>query len=733
MAFRTTESHPIFQTALRTRRSLTLAIAGIFALATISRAADLIDLPYQSPSTGVDGELIIPDALPLFSERSSPSRLAYDATRGYLLAAARPFDNSENYNTYAYINGVWTFLDSDTKFSEPTFAFDAARGEVIRFGGYDDFRDLYEDVTRVWDGEYWRFKSGINTPPPERSRSRMVYDAARQQIVLFGGENDDDELNDTWTWDGSQWTEQTPTNLPDKRTYPAMAYDAARQEVVMFGGLGSGWEDDTWVWDGSEWTEEFPANSPPGRYGAMDYDPTRSVIVLVTDSNDDDAETWEWDGVNWTKRSSVAAPSARQYHDVIFNPESQKIELYNGEYSDFSREITADTWQWDGSEWIQFAVSPFVIDMSEKPDGIWNFTTIDIGQTTINFIPNTANTPVVWLASGDVSIRGTIDISGKDDKYQTELEINTPAAGGPGGFAGGLGGYTTNNTGDNVAGFPGIGPGGGIATTLLDLDGAWDGHHGSYFNTYGSPSLHTLVGGSGGGGARTTTFSDTNEWVRGGNGGGGGGAILIASSGNIFFSGRIIAIGGEGGFEKSKRLSSNFLITGISRGGSGSGGAVRLVADRILGNGFIDATTNANFRHDLNALEQNYGRIRLESYYHRVTVRNNIEPSLSFPKQTLLDGNRPQLVVASIAGQSVSATPSGDPATPEVTFSAAGDVTIIVTANNLPDATLINLRVTSNSQILTPTPVALSGGEASFTLSVPAGIGIVQAYADWTN
>jgi hypothetical protein len=33
-----------------------------------------------------------------------------------------------------------------------------------------------------------------------------------------------------------------------------MAYDAARQEVVLFGGYRPGVVGDTWTWDGSTWT-----------------------------------------------------------------------------------------------------------------------------------------------------------------------------------------------------------------------------------------------------------------------------------------------------------------------------------------------------------------------------------------------------------------------------------------------------------------------------------------------
>jgi hypothetical protein len=55
-----------------------------------------------------------------------------------------------------------------------------------------------------------------------------------------------------------------------------MAYDAARGEVVLFGGWDGTLLGDTWTWDGTTWTEEHPAISPPARIlMGMAYDPGR--------------------------------------------------------------------------------------------------------------------------------------------------------------------------------------------------------------------------------------------------------------------------------------------------------------------------------------------------------------------------------------------------------------------------------------------------------------------------
>jgi hypothetical protein len=100
----------------------------------------------------------------------------------------------------------------------------------------------------------------------------MTYDAARAQVVLFGGKGSARNRSDTWAWDGTDWTQRTPAHGPSKRADSGMTYDAARGEVVLFGGYDGGlYLGDTWTWDGTDWAIPFPASitlvpssGPPG-------------------------------------------------------------------------------------------------------------------------------------------------------------------------------------------------------------------------------------------------------------------------------------------------------------------------------------------------------------------------------------------------------------------------------------------------------------------------------------
>jgi hypothetical protein len=95
-------------------------------------------------------------------------------------------------------------------------------------------------------------------------------------------------LGDTWTWDGTTWTKQAPAASPPPRYGAVMAYDAATSTAVLFGGNdgvnggSAGLLGDTWTWDGTTWTQRALAFHPPARdEAAMAYDAATGTAVLV--------------------------------------------------------------------------------------------------------------------------------------------------------------------------------------------------------------------------------------------------------------------------------------------------------------------------------------------------------------------------------------------------------------------------------------------------------------------
>ncbi len=182
----------------------------------------------------------------------------------------------------------------------------------------------------------------------------MGFDSGRGLTVLFGGYAAG-AVNDTWEWDGTDWTQRTPTSSPAPRYYHAMAYDAARGETVLFGGYGGGYLGDTWVWNGTIWTQRFPANSPgPRTQMGMAYDAARQRVIAFggrSSSTTYPGGTWEWDGTNWSLVLSTNSPSVRESHAMAFDSLRERVILFGG--NNPANALLNDTWEWDGSNWSQ--------------------------------------------------------------------------------------------------------------------------------------------------------------------------------------------------------------------------------------------------------------------------------------------------------------------------------------------------------------------------------------------
>lgn len=130
---------------------------------------------------------------------------------------------------------------------------------------------LYGQVkpTIEFNGVEWEYhESEISVADyPERTRQQgyaLSYDQNRGITVLFGGlsaELGDDNfpLNDTWEYDGEVWVEVTPTDSPTARWGHAMVYDEAREVIVLFGGIDMDGNrlNDTWEYDGNTWRQRF--------------------------------------------------------------------------------------------------------------------------------------------------------------------------------------------------------------------------------------------------------------------------------------------------------------------------------------------------------------------------------------------------------------------------------------------------------------------------------------------
>jgi len=208
----------------------------------------------------------------------------------------------------------------------------------------------------------------------------MVYDSVRQKVVLYGQETalPANRPQDTWLWDGTNWTNVTGTaGAPTAQYKFMMAFDGARGETVLFGGLcsnafnpscpyGPAWGalQETWTFNGTTWNKKTPVHSPPPSWdGPMAYDAVRGEVVLFGGNSGGctpNNQTWTWNGVDWTLKTVVGAvPAAGAGGVMTYDAVRQRSILYGGltNLCSSSSNFSSETWQWDGTGWTNLTGS----------------------------------------------------------------------------------------------------------------------------------------------------------------------------------------------------------------------------------------------------------------------------------------------------------------------------------------------------------------------------------------
>ena len=103
-------------------------------------------------------------------------------------------------NTWTYDGTTWTL---ETRYVQPPWvnggsaAFDPKLQAVVLFGGGSGGVD--QNSTWQWLGVRGIWKQlRINQSPPPREGAGMTYFPALGHVIVFGGQNNDTPLNDTW-------------------------------------------------------------------------------------------------------------------------------------------------------------------------------------------------------------------------------------------------------------------------------------------------------------------------------------------------------------------------------------------------------------------------------------------------------------------------------------------------------------------------------------------------------
>lgn len=246
------------------------------------------------------------------------------------------------------------------------------------------------EVVRAQDNLVFRSTSQV---PPTCLGVNLSYDELRREGVLFGGSEASGQqalvFDETWTWASSSWRRHQPQSVPPGRSFAAMAWDPNKQGVLLFGGMGSGTTllNDTWLWDGRDWTQLAVgqhlagAGPSPRHWARMATDPLRGRVVMFggclvpAAAGSTAGDTWEWDGQTWIPCiPRTHQPTSRLWHSMSWNPSTRRVAMFGGTNGTTGSLSFLSIEEWDGQDWTQLTAVvsgspvPGFMDAAAVPD-----------------------------------------------------------------------------------------------------------------------------------------------------------------------------------------------------------------------------------------------------------------------------------------------------------------------------------------------------------------------------
>ncbi len=182
--------------------------------------------------------------------------------------------------------------------------------------------------------------------PLQRAGHEITVDTANSRLIMFGGVNWENYLNDTWSVQlrsGVPFWKKIPggSTLPPGRKLFSMIYHPERQSIVMFGGYADAYFNDTWelqLEKGQEqWefltTGGFPPYARDGHVAVYDPQGNRMIVFAGRMSptmylND----TWilDFDSMTW-EFLSIAGPPARANFEAVYDSNAHRMIIFGGE------------------------------------------------------------------------------------------------------------------------------------------------------------------------------------------------------------------------------------------------------------------------------------------------------------------------------------------------------------------------------------------------------------------
>ncbi len=286
-------------------------------------------------------------------------------------------------DTWSFQWGYWTNITSLSPAAPPArfmgaMTYDYTDGYAVLFGGDALNGTLFND-TWTFSGGVWNdISASVGTAPAGRSFAAMADDPSDGYVVLFGGWDSINWtiFNDTWTFSAGSWTLLPAASAPLQLRGAAMAYDAARTELVLFGGATYGYfgpivpQAETWTFAAGAWTDisSTIASAPPARFSAGITNISSSGSLLMADgclaagcfSYVDISDGWLYNasgpiGRAWIPVGESDQPSQRATPAMAYDAVDHYVLYFGGGWN--VGESVGDTWTFANGTWTNITAN----------------------------------------------------------------------------------------------------------------------------------------------------------------------------------------------------------------------------------------------------------------------------------------------------------------------------------------------------------------------------------------
>ncbi|MEM7798140.1 MAG: kelch repeat-containing protein [Chloroflexota bacterium] len=203
----------------------------------------------------------------------------------------------------------------------------------VLFGGSDQF-DVEQSETWEYNGTNWS-QASPTTSPAARSGHSLAFNSGDNKVYLFGGNADTTYFSDLWTYDGTTWTELTPSTAPPARSKHGMAI--GNGQILIFGGRTAAGTllGDTWVYDiaTNSWSEVSGAGPEARMKHSIVYDVANSEFVMMAGTSDADdiylTDTWRYATSGGWESITRPGPDFSKPFRVVYDDDRSVIVLFS--------------------------------------------------------------------------------------------------------------------------------------------------------------------------------------------------------------------------------------------------------------------------------------------------------------------------------------------------------------------------------------------------------------------